>query len=125
VKKSTASLANLDDREREVVRECLRTAVDSSFFPEWEFQTIFGIERDEVKRVLTSWPNLDEKDPIVTLAINNSFNNVLGYPARNKREIWPKFISVSPMELARIFDKWKGRPPRSSYKARDYFDDVM
>jgi hypothetical protein len=27
------------------------------------------------------------------------------------------------MGLARIFDKWKGRSPRTSYKARDYFDD--
>ena len=43
----------------------------------------------------------------------------------NKHELWPKFISVDGMELARIFDKWKGRGPRTSYKTRDYFDDAM
>ena len=72
-----------------------------------------------------SWPSLDETDEIVVRAINNSFNNLLGYPAKNKREIWPKFIPVSGVELARIFDKWKRRAPRDSYKARDYFDDAM
>jgi hypothetical protein len=118
-------LANLDERERDVVRQCLQAAVDGPFFPEWEFGTIFGLERDEVRRVLMSWPGLDETDESVVRAINNAFNNLLGYPTKNKQAIWPKFISVSGMELARIFDKWKGRAPRESYKVRDYFDDAM
>jgi hypothetical protein len=119
------SLANLGVGEREVVRECLRAAVEGPFFPEWEFGTIFGLQRDEVRQVLLSWPDLNEADESVVRAINNSFNNLLCYPTRNKQEIWPKFISVSGMELAKIFDKWKARPPRTSYKARDYFDDAM
>ena len=119
------SLANLTSRERDVVRECLRAAVESPFFPEWEFQTIFGLGRDDVNRVLHSWPDLDEGDEFVVRAINNSFNNLLGYPVRNKQSLWPKYISVSGIELARIFDKWKGRPPRTSDKMRDHFDDAM
>lgn len=119
------SLANLDEKEREVVRECLRAAVESPFFPEWEFGTLFGQTRNEVMQVLLYWPSLDEADESVVCAINNSFNNLLGYPARNKQELWPKFISVSGIELARIFDKWKGRPPRTAYKVRDHFDDAM
>lgn len=71
------------------------------------------------------WPGLDETDESVVPAINNSFNNLLGYTTKNKQEIWPTFISVSGVELARIFDKWRGRAPRESYKVRDYFDDVM
>jgi len=119
------SLANLDEREREIVRECLHAAVEGPFFSEWEFGTIFGLTRDEVRQVLLCWPKLNEADESVVRAINNSFNNLLGYPTPNKQAIWPKFISVSGMELARIFDKWKGRTPRTSYKARDYFDDAM
>jgi len=118
-------LADLDGREREIVRECLRATVEGPFFPEWEFGIIFGLERDEVRQVLLSWPKLDESDDIVTRAINNCFNNLISYPAPNKQVVWPMFISVSPIELARIFDKWKGRPPRASYKARDFFDDAM
>jgi len=45
-------LANLDERERDVVRQCLQAAVDGPFFPEWEFGIIFRLERDEVKQVL-------------------------------------------------------------------------
>jgi hypothetical protein len=118
-------LTNLDDREREVVRECLRAAVEGPFFPDWEFHTLFGLNRDEVKRVLLAWPELDETDESVVTALNNCFNNLLEYPAENKQEIWPDFISVSHMELAKIFDKWKGRPARISHKARDYFDGAM
>lgn len=119
------SLKNLDSQEREVVRECLRASVQGPFFPEWEFQTIFGLTRDEVRAIFYAWPQLNESDESVVRAINNSFNNLLGYPARNKQELWQNYISVSPIELARIFDKWKGRPLRTLYKARDHFDDAM
>lgn len=118
------SLVDLNEEERDVVRQCLRAAAESPFFPEWEFQTLFGLTRQEVKTVLISWPELDENDKLVIRAINNSFNNLLGYPARDKQELWPKYVSVSGMELARIFDKWKGRQPRDHYRVRDYFDDA-
>jgi hypothetical protein len=103
------SLANLDQREQEVVRECLAASVDGPFFPDWEFKTLFGLERFEVRRILSRWPYLDENDESVVLAINNSFANLLGYPTPNIEENWPKFISVSPRDLAIIFDKWKDR----------------
>jgi hypothetical protein len=118
-------LSDLDERERNVVRECLRAAVEGPFFPEWEFGTLFGLSRDDVRRVPQSWPELNETDESVTLAINNAFNNLLAYPTPKKQEIWAQFISISDMELARLFDKWKGRAPRASYNARDYFDDLM
>src|SRR6266567_1234624 len=69
------SLTDLDEQERDVVRQCLQAAVDGPFFPDWEFGTIFGLERDEVRRVLRSWPEIDETDQNVVTAINNSFNN--------------------------------------------------
>lgn len=118
-------LTDLDERERDVVRQCLKAAVESPFFPEWEFGTIFGLERDDVRRVLMSWPDISEADDCVVRAINNSLNNLLGYPAKSKRELWPQYVSVSGIELARIFDKWKGRATRESYRVRDYFDDAM
>lgn len=118
-------LSNLDDKEREVVRECLRAAVEGPFFPDREFHTIFGLEREDVKQVLLAWPELDESDKLVVIAINNCFNNLLGYPASNKDEIWPAFISVSYRDLARIFKKWKGGPSRVSSETNDYFDNLM
>lgn len=119
------SLANLDEKEREVVRECLRATVEGPFFPDWEFETLFGLERGEVRQILLSWPALNEADDSVVRAINNSFNNLLGYPLGIEREGWPKFISVSDAELSRIFDKWRERTPRASRKTRDYFDGLI
>jgi hypothetical protein len=119
------SLADLNEKEREVVRQCLRATVEGPFFPDWEFETIFGLERNDVKKVLSSWPELNEADESAVLAINNTLNNLLGYPTPNKREIWRTYISVMPWDVAAIFDKWKGRAPRTSHKARDYFVDAM
>jgi hypothetical protein len=93
--------------------------------PDWEFHTLFGLERDEVRNILSLWPGLDETDESVVIAINNSLNNLLGSPARNGDEEWPKFISVTRGEVARIFAKWKGKSPRSSYEQREYFDDIV
>jgi hypothetical protein len=124
-RKPTVSLANLDEKERETIRECLRAAAEGPFYPDWEFGTIFGLERDDVKRVLMAWPEVNEVDEYVVHAINNSLNNILGYPARNKEEMWPKFISVTPRAVASVLDKWKGRETRTSWKPRDYFEDAM
>jgi len=124
-RKATVSLANLDEKSREVIRECLRAAAEGPFYLDWEFGTIFGLERGDVTRILMAWPEVNEADQYVVKAINNSLNNILFYPARNKEQTWPKFISVTPAEVARIFDKWKCREPRTSWKRRDYFENVM
>jgi hypothetical protein len=118
-------LINLDAREQEVVRECLRAAVEGPFFPDWEFETLFGLAREEVRRVLLSWPTLNEADESTVLAINNSINNLLGYPIGEDQDAWPKFISVNRTELATIFDKWRAKPLHGSDTVRDYFDNMM
>jgi len=101
-------LDDLNEKERKVVRECLRAAVEGPFFPDWVFHTLFGLEREEVKTVLKSWPKLNEAEETVQLAINNSLNNLLGYPHGCEDE-WPQFISVSSSEVARILNKWNGK----------------
>src|SRR5437868_4651059 len=106
-------ISDLNENERKVVKECLRAAVEGPFFPEWEFATLFGLSREDVKRVLVSWPDVNEADESVVLAINNGFNNLLGYPLPEVEDLWGQFISVTPMELARVFDKWKGRAARA------------
>jgi intein-encoded DNA endonuclease-like protein len=73
------------------------------------------LERDEVNNILESWPNLDETRELVGVAINNSFNNLLGYPSRRKSQEWSQFISVTREELARIFEKWSGRQYRKHF----------
>lgn len=116
-------LTDLNAAELDVVKECLRAVLDGPFFPNWELHALFGLERAEVRKVLQSWPELNQAGDTVAIAINNSFNNLLGYPVPNEKELWPKFLSVKRSEVARMFDKWKGRPPDCS-NPRDYFDDL-
>jgi hypothetical protein len=54
----------------------------------------------------------------VILAVNNSLNNLLGYPTTPTDQEWPKFISANRQEVKRIFDKWRGE------KIEGYFDGI-
>lgn len=105
-------LADLNAEERAVLKGCLRAAVEGPFFPEWEFSTLFGVTRDEVKHILEDWPDIDDGDESAACAINGSFNNLLGYP-HHRQDIWSQFIPVTEEELARIYSKWKGRIVRN------------
>jgi hypothetical protein len=100
------SLKALDDNERRVVFECLRAAVEGPFFPDWEFHTLFGLHRDDAARIVAALPNIDDTDESVSLAINNSMSNLLGYP-HNEVAAWRQFISVPEAEVRRIFERWR------------------
>lgn len=101
-------LERLSQSDSRIVGEVLRAGADGPFFPEGEFQTLFGLERHEVRQIADAWP-LPVVDPqIVTVAVNNSFNMLLGYPHR-KDEVWPEWISVDRPTLNELFNKLRGR----------------
>lgn len=100
------SLQALTEDEQRVVFECLRAVVDGPFFPEWEFYTLFGLQRREVAQILTALPHIDESEERVSLAINNALANLLGYP-HGETAAWSQFISASPAEVERIFGRWR------------------
>jgi hypothetical protein len=70
----------LEPSDREIIRRCLAVAVDGPFFEDWEFQTLFGVNRDQVRTVLQRWPAVDLSEENVFLAVNNTLANLLGYP---------------------------------------------
>src|SRR5690242_2616266 len=101
------ALTNLTTAEQQVVLECLNAAATGPFFPDSEFETLFGVSRADVIAIVESWTKVNETAEGVSVAINNSMNNLLGYPHRHDRE-WSQFISVGREEVARIFRKWRG-----------------
>jgi len=86
-------LTGLSDQEVQTIGECLRAAAFGEFFPDWEFHTLFGLERDKAKRIATQWPHVDWSDKNVELMIINSMNNLLGYP-HGKQHEWGQHLSV-------------------------------
>jgi hypothetical protein len=104
------SLRNLTAQETEVVFQCLRcVAAGEIVRDDWEFQTLFGIEFDTLRDIVRALPAIDESKEEVTLAINNSLNNLVGC-SQADHGAWSKYIAVSPEEVARIFSKWRGGP---------------
>jgi hypothetical protein len=100
------SLQALNNKEKRVVFECLRAAVDGPFFPDAEFHTLFGLHRHEVAEIVAAIPGIDDSDERVSLAINNAMANLLGYP-HGKTAAWRQFVSVSESEVSRVFDRWR------------------
>jgi hypothetical protein len=99
---------NLTKKEKEVVVECLKASVNGPFFDDDDFHMLFGLYRNEVLPIIEGLPDIDDSDELTMRAINNSLNNLIGFP-HNKEEDWGKYISVSPAELEKIFKKWKAK----------------
>lgn len=97
-------LSELSDREREIAGQCLKAAAEGPFFPDWEFHTLFGLDRDEVRKIAASWPDIDGKPSDVRLAIHNSLVNLIGYPHGLDRQ-WAAFISASRVEAEALLHK--------------------
>jgi hypothetical protein len=94
-------------RDEVVIGAALRGAVDGPFFPEWEFRTLMGVTRDEMRRVLADWPH--RSDPTANLAVNNALVNIWTYPhhAWDAWDAWALFSDATPEEIHGVLQRWK------------------
>jgi hypothetical protein len=101
-------LRDLTDAEQKVVFECLRCVASGRvILNDWEFPILFGIDFATLQTIVGAIPKIDDSSQEVFLAINNTFNNLLGYP-HGKELMWHEFISVAPTQVEHIFTKWRG-----------------
>ena len=107
------ALSHCTDEDRQVIADSLRASVEGPFFPDWEFATLFGLERVEVAEVLRAWPGIDASDERVDLAVNNALGNLVGYPHGHERD-WDCFLSVPPSRLLEVLKRWRQRPDASA-----------
>jgi hypothetical protein len=114
-----APLSSLSEADREILHRCLRVAAeDQSVFPDWEFHSLFGLWRPEFQAIVDSWPNLDESSEEVELALNNTLNNLLGYP-HDHHDDWDAYFGFGWQDVRRILTALRGKMPSS------YFDGMM
>jgi hypothetical protein len=59
----------LTPKDIAVIGEVLHLAADGPLFPDWEFQTLFGIERNEMREVAKRWPKVDFTAETVRAAV--------------------------------------------------------
>jgi hypothetical protein len=100
------NLENLSDAETAVVGQALRASADGPFFPDWEFHTLFGLTRTEVRAVADAWPNVELQDDDVDSAVHSSLLNLWGYPhGHGEDSVWSEWISISRQQLGEVFDR--------------------
>lgn len=100
-------LKDLSEQEIGIVRECLTAAANGPFFPDWEFHSLFGCDRNEIRKIATAWPDIEDRESDAVLAVVNSLNSLLGYPHGMERQ-WQDFISASRGEVEALLRKCSG-----------------
>jgi hypothetical protein len=93
-----------------IIGACLRAAANGPFFDDSEFHTLFGMDRATVAAVADRWPDVSVHDEDVSLAINNSLVNLLGYPHGHGRA-WSEWIPASEPAVGRALARWRAAPP--------------
>lgn len=111
-------LDQLSDGDKAIVGQALRAAADGPFFPDWEFHTLFGLERSEMRALAEAWPwpRVDLASSNVATAVSNALNNLLGYP-HGQDSAWFEWIRVGPAEVDRLLSRLQG-PGNTSYFER-------
>jgi hypothetical protein len=100
------ALEHCTNEDRRIIAECLAASVEGPFFSEWEFSSLFGMDRRDVVRVKMRWPNVDNVDEKVALAVNNALGNLVGYPHGEEKQ-WSQFISVTPERVLEVLKRWQ------------------
>jgi hypothetical protein len=95
---------SLSEADKGVVGQALRAAADGPFFPDWEFRALFGLERSKVRAIANAWPQPGASPEEMTIAVNNSLGNLLGYPHHKDAE-WTHWISIDRQQLNELFDR--------------------
>lgn len=107
----------LSQRESEVVRAVLSATVHGPFFPDWEFPTLMGVEREEMRAVLDAWPDFVDADDN-RRAINNAFVSLLGYP-HDEWDTWATFSDADQSEVDTTYGRWRHEANRGAPQGHD------
>jgi hypothetical protein len=62
-------IEHLTPSESRIVREVLRAAADGPLFPDWEFQALFGLERQDLHAIADAWPPSTADPRVMTAAV--------------------------------------------------------
>ncbi len=104
-------LPALTDRDNDVIEAALRATIEGPFFPDWEFGTLIGFYRAEVRRVLDHWPDGMGTEPTDSI-VHAVLAQLTGYP-HNEWEAWAAYSDASEVELKAVQRHYGDRPRES------------
>jgi hypothetical protein len=88
------------------LNDALLAAARGPFFPDWEFELLFGLTRAEVASAAGSISAPSASTPMQQAALAGAVTNLLGYPHGHQAE-WSAWLSVSPAELELAHAAWR------------------
>ena len=97
----------LSEKDKRIVRECMNAIVDGPFLDDFEFETRIGVDREEMRRILRTYPDLeDDNDESPTaICINNSLNEV-SYGLPFSDDEWSAWFTVTRSEIQEVYKAW-------------------
>jgi hypothetical protein len=105
-------LEALSNDERDIVRRAMIAAADGEFFPEWEFHTLFGVTRIELRDAIARFPALDGEADFCS--VNNSLLWLVAYPHKRDDDLNARNLDAETLvALHKKFLSGMGKPADS------------
>ena len=104
MRRASLDTLDLDPDTLRITKACLRAAVEGPFFPDWEFQTLVGVDRDTVGIVMEAWPVRTVEPERFVCAVMNSLTMLLLYP-HGDQEARDHHVSVEVDEVRQALER--------------------
>jgi hypothetical protein len=101
-----------DPTDFRVLKESLLAAARGPFFADWEFNSLFGLERAELEAIAEAFLPSTPVAGRTAVALQNAVNNLAGYP-HHREEAWDQWLSVTSAELQAAYSRWRVLVPES------------
>ena len=93
-----------DPSDIAIVRQCIDLVTEGPTFEEWEFETLFGRTRDEVRATGASLGVAGSKTHDTVVVVGDVLNNLAGYPGAERD--WAKWVSVPRGVALSVLEGW-------------------
>lgn len=91
--------------DRDLIHRALTACAEGPFFEEWEFHTLFGMDRSELRRCAVRWSEGASVDPEIRAAVGGALDNLLDYPHDRDSEL-ETHLGISRSQLEEVFTRW-------------------
>ncbi|HUJ45836.1 MAG TPA: hypothetical protein VLV55_01790 [Rhizomicrobium sp.] len=98
----------------------MTASANGPFFPDWEFQTLFGITREQMRSAIADFPNLSASNNVHMWATNYSMLMLTTYPIKEKDKL--KAYQLDLHEVARVLVKTRKSLGKPTAEFLDLFE---
>ncbi|MDX1429185.1 MAG: hypothetical protein R3282_02805 [Rhodothermales bacterium] len=86
--------------ELHTVQRCMIATADGPFFPDWEFETLFGVTREKLRQAAIAWPSAE-----TVCAARVTLNQLTGYP-HGLESVLQQDVGATPDDLVRLLNRF-------------------